>query len=146
MSLQLAYNTTDAPVTVDSAGFQIGGRSWGVVDTTDDRGKAEIGVSLRLVDEDKARAAASEREDVATAVADLDRRRDLADAARSASKDELVEALPAEVVDRLEVGGDGQPSKDDLVDAAVATGEVPESTGSGRKAAKKTTTSRTAAN
>lgn len=138
--LKLAYNTTDAPVTVDSAGFQIGGLSWGVVDTTDVRGKAELDSEvLRVVDEDKARA--SERPEVVAAVADLDRRRELADAAKAASKEELVEALPAETVAALEVGGDGQPSKADLEDAVISTGDAPES----GKTAKKTATSRSAA-
>jgi hypothetical protein len=142
MSLQLAYNTTDAPVTVDSAGFQIGGRSWGVVDSTDDRGKAELaeGGALRRVDEDKARA--SETPAVKVAVADLDRRRELAEAAKAASKEDLVEALPAEVVDGLDTGGDGLPAKADLEDAAIASGEVVEPA---PKSSAKKTASRSAA-
>ncbi len=142
--LKLAYNTTDAPVTVDSAGFQIGGRAWGVVNTTDVRAKAEFAAEvLVLVDEAKARA--SDRPEVVVAVADLDRRRELEEAAQSASKDELVEALPDETVADLEVGGDGKPAKDDLVDAAVASGHVPEAKGGSKAAAKKTTPSRDAA-
>ena len=37
-----AYNTTDAPVVVDSEGRSIGGGEWGTVETTEDAVKAAL--------------------------------------------------------------------------------------------------------
>lgn len=119
--LKLGYNTTDTPVLVDEGGYTIGGRSWGAIETTDSVGKVELDAGrVVLVDEDAARK--SERDDVVTAVASLDSRRAAQKAAEKASKDELVEALDPAVVESLDAGADGTPSKDDLVDAAVDTG------------------------
>lgn len=119
--LKLAFNTTDTPVLVDEGGYTIGGRGWGAIETTDSIAKAELDAGrVTLADEDAARK--SDREDVATAVAALDSRREAQKAAEKASKDQLVEALDPEVVESLDAGADGTPSKDDLVNAAVDTG------------------------
>jgi hypothetical protein len=42
MTYKLAYNPTDGPVVIDTAGRMIGGRDWGAVDTTDDLTKTAV--------------------------------------------------------------------------------------------------------
>lgn len=141
MTLKIAYNNTDAPVLVDEWGYTIGGRSWGVVDTTQDRYQAEVEAG-RIADADTDLLAASENPDALAAVQALQARTAAVSAARSLSKAELVEALPQEVVADLPEGGDGLPSKDDLVAAAVDNDvELPEDD----KKATTTTKSRAAA-
>lgn len=143
MTLKIAYNTTETPALVDAAGYQIGGRSWGPVDSTDELARAEFAAG-RLVDVDEDLARGSEHPDLVAAVAALDARRARFDAARELDKAELVEGLDAERVEAMETGGDGLPAKDDLVDATVA-----EATASGEDVPaaekKKTTTRRSAA-
>jgi hypothetical protein len=39
MTYKLAYNPTDGPVVIDTAGRMIGGREWGAADTTDEFAK-----------------------------------------------------------------------------------------------------------
>lgn len=123
MTLKLAYNTTSGPVLADSAGFVIGGHEWGPVDSTD---QIALDAFARddLIDADEDALAASDNEVARAAVASLQSRRDREQAARALDKDALAEALPAEVVEELPLGGDGKPSKDDLVDAATADPEV----------------------
>lgn len=119
MTLQLAYNTTGGVVLVDELGHSIGGRDWGVVDTTDAIGKEELATGrLVLVDEDG--AAASDRAEVKAALASLAARRQRTEEARGLDKTELMAQLPEEVVSTLPLGGDGLPAKDDLVAAAAA--------------------------
>jgi hypothetical protein len=127
MTLRLAYNTTDSVVLCDGQGFVIGGRSWGAVDTTDSIYKREFAAG-RLVECDEDAAAGSDNPDAKAAVDALRSRRDAVQAARKLSKDELIEALPDDVVEALPEGKDGKPSKDDLVDAAAASDEVEKST------------------
>lgn len=139
--LKLGYNTTDSVVLVDEGGYQIGGRSWGPVETTDTIARQELEAGrITLVDDEDA-AAASTRDEVRDAVEALNTRRDRLAAAKAAKKDKLVEALPSGVVDALPAGGDGLPKKDDLVDAVVADPAV--DLGADKKTPK--TTSRAAA-
>lgn len=142
MTLRLAYNTTDSAVLVDQQGYFIGGRGWGVIDTLDPCAKRELAAS-RLVEADEAAlAAATSNVDAQAAVEALRARRAAVEAARSLSKDELVEQLPDEVVESLPTGGDGLPAKDDLVDAAVDTGADLEAKEPTKGSAKKSTSSR----
>lgn len=141
--LKLAYNTTDSAVLVDSAGYFIGGREWGTVDSTDDIASAELAAG-RLVEADEDAAADSGNPLAFDAVRHLRERRDRLEAAKAMDKDELVEALPPEVVDALPEGATGEPAKADLVEAAagdpsVQLDPVPakKSTTSSRTAAKK---------
>ena len=142
MTLKIAYNNTDAPVLVDEWGYTIGGRSWGVVETTQERYQAEVAAG-RIADADADALAASENPDALAALEALQHRSEAVTAARALSKDELVAALPPEVVADLPEGGDGLPSKDDLVAAAVDNdAELPEAdkkatTTKSRAAAKK---------
>lgn len=119
MTLKLAYNPTEGPVLVDEAGYVIGGRSWGPVDST-----SPLAVAARdagtIVDADEDALASSDNPDVVTALAALaDRRQRLADA-QAMDKAELVAALPPEQVEAMPVGGDGLPAKAELVDAVAA--------------------------
>lgn len=120
MSLKLAYNPTDCPVLADSQGYTVGGRSWGVVDSTDELTKAEYDAG-RLIDADEETLAASDNADALAAVAALQSRRERLEAARALDKNELVDALPPETVEAMDEGGDGLPSKDDLVEAVAAS-------------------------
>lgn len=120
MTLKLAFNTTDTPVLVDAQGYTIGGRSWGVVDSTDEQAQAEYAAG-RLIDADEDALAGSGNADALAAVDALQVRRDRLEAARALDKDELVAALPPEHVESMEVGGDGLPAKDDLVEAVAAS-------------------------
>lgn len=118
--LKLVYNTTPGPLLVDDSGFVIGGRSWGVVDTTDPIGSAELDAD-RLVFADEDAAADSEHPEVIAALAALAERRARREAASAADKSALIDALPAEVVNGLPVGGDDLPAKADLVEAVEDT-------------------------
>lgn len=120
MTLQLAYNTTDSPLLVDDQGFVIGGRSWGVVDTSDPIGKAELAAGrVVLADEDS--VGSSDRQDAKDAVAHLTQRREALSSAREMSKQELAEQLSDEQLASMPAGSDGLPSKDALVDAVAAS-------------------------
>lgn len=141
MTLKLAYNTTETPALVDAAGYQIGGRDWGVVDSTDDLARDGYAAGI-LVDADEDALAASDNPLALAAVAALTTRRDREAAAHELSKAELVAALPPDVVGSLEVGGDGLPPKSDLVDAVVASDDPvpapePETTTTSRRTAAK---------
>lgn len=138
--LKIAYNTTDQSVLVDELGFTIGGRSWGVVDTTDPLGKAELDSGRIFLADEATLRGATDNPAAQAAVAALDERVARLEAAQGADKDDLIEALPPETVESLDVGGDGKPTKDDLVDAAVADPEADITTST---TAKKKTTSRT---
>lgn len=136
--LKLAYNTTDSAIVVDEAGYSIGGHEWGPVNTTDPIGSVELREGRLVVVDEKA-AAKSENVAASGAVKSLEHRRDREARARKMDKDELAEAVAPEVLETMEAGSDGLPSKDDLVDAVVADPlAVPES-------APKKSTSRTAA-
>lgn len=122
MSLKLAYNTTDSAVLVDEQGYTIGGRGWGVVDSTDPIAQTEFD-ARRLVDADEDALAASDNPDARAAVDALRVRRERLEAARALSKDELADQLDPEQLARMETGGDGLPAKSDLVEAVAASGE-----------------------
>lgn len=128
MTLSLAFNTTDAPVLVDEAGYVIDGKGWGPVDTADPLGKAELDAGRLVPVTEKSLLAAKDNPAAQAAIAALDERRDRLEAARAQSKQELAEALPDEVLDALPVGGDGLPAKDDLVDATAALPEAEDDT------------------
>ena len=117
--LKLAYNTTDSAV-VDEQGYSVGGQQWGVVDTTDPITQADFDAG-RLIEVDEDQAGKSDRPEVVEAVEALKHRRDKVKKAKAKDKDVLIDALDPEVVDGLPVGASGEPSKDDLVDAVVAT-------------------------
>jgi hypothetical protein len=51
MSFVLAYNPTDGPVIIDSAGRSLGGGEFGAVDTSDDLARAAVAAG-RLVQPD----------------------------------------------------------------------------------------------
>jgi hypothetical protein len=138
MTLQLAFNTTDSPVLVDSAGHTIGGHEWGVIDSTDELGSKASG----LIPADEDALAGTSNPSAKAALEQLQERRDREEAARKLDKDQLVEAVPDEVLERLPEGGDGKPAKDDLVDALVDSGEdIPQAS----KSTAKKTSSRSAA-
>jgi hypothetical protein len=144
MTLKLAYNTGDQPVLVDEAGYTIGARGWGVVDSTSELTKAEYEAG-RLVDASEDALAGSENEEALAAVAELGRRREALEAAQALTKDELIEALPEDVVAELPEGGDGKPAKADLVEAATADPELLEDVEAPPAKPAKKSTSRTAA-
>lgn len=123
MSLKLAYNTTETPLLVDGAGFQIGGRDWGPIDPSDSFAVAEL-AARRIVEVSEASLeAATDNPAAVRALAALAARRERAEAAEALSKDELLERV-GDSADALPVGGDGKPAKADLVEAAVADPEV----------------------
>lgn len=132
MTLKLAFNTEQTPALVDSAGYQIGGFDWGVVDTTDDLAKAGLDAG-RLLEADEKVLAASDNPNALAAVAALAERRARLEEARAMSKAELVDALPAETVEAMAVGGDGMPPKDELVEAVAATDDDTAAESPGRK-------------
>lgn len=139
--LKLAYNTTDTAV-VDEQGYAIGGHSWGVADSTDEQSAADYAAGRLIdVDEEAARGA-GHLPDVVNAVASLDERRGRLEAARKLDKEQLLQLADPEVVETLPVGASGDPAKSDLVDAVAGDTDVELDT---KPAAKKTTSSRTAA-
>lgn len=122
--LTIGYNTTDISIIVDESGFSIPGRDWGVVDTLDPVGKAELDsgrlvkakvASLAAAAADQGHPRAAEFAQVLEALEDRKQRRE---AAQALDKDELLTVV--DDPDQLPVGGDGKPSKADLVDEAVA--------------------------
>lgn len=122
--LTIGYNTTDISIIVDESGFSIPGRDWGVVDTLDPVGKAELDAgrlvkakvaSLAAAAGDQGHPRAAEFAQVLEALEDRKQRRE---AAQALDKDELLTVV--DDPDQLPVGGDGKPSKADLVDEAVA--------------------------
>lgn len=120
--LKLAYNTTDSAV-VDEQGYTIGGRSWGVADSTDALTQADYDAGRLInVDEDAARGAT--HPDVRDAVAALDARRERVEAVQALDKAELLEVADPDVVATLEVGKDGTPAKADLVEAVAGDPEA----------------------
>lgn len=120
--LKLVYNPADVATLVDDSGYCVGGRGWGVIDTLDPIGAAVL-EGDRLVDVDEDVAASSSNVALSSAYADLVRRRERVAAAESLSKVELLDLLAGSpVVASLPLGGDGQPSKEDLVEVAVAGG------------------------
>jgi hypothetical protein len=152
--VNLAYNTTNSPVMVDCSGFTIGGGEWGVVDTLDDCGKEALAAGdLVLADEEQVRANRGGDPFVGSVLAALEQRRALEEQVSGLSKDDLLATADPDTVAALPVGGDGKPSKADLVDAVVAdktaegaepeTEAAPKATAS--KTTKKSTTSRSAA-
>jgi hypothetical protein len=113
--LQLAYNTTDAPVLADDLGHVIGGRDWGTVDSTDAASKLALGTdSLVLVDEDSIGKDANPA--AVAAVERLTERRKRHDAATATQKDKLAEALEDAGVDV-----DDDATKAELVEAAESS-------------------------
>lgn len=120
--LKLAYNTTDSAV-VDEQGYSIGGRSWGVADSTDANTQADYDAG-RLIDVDEDTAREATHPDVIDAVRALDARRERLEAAKGLDKDELLEVADPDVVATLEVGKDGTPAKADLVEAVAGDPEA----------------------
>lgn len=123
--IQLVYNTSDTMVVVDDDGRSVGGREWGVADSTSEPVKRalESGELIRA-DEDAARA------NNLPIVAVLDERRARTEQARALDVGQLREAT-----------GDADASKSELVREAAADPGVelpttkPASTKSGRSGA-----------
>lgn len=112
MSFVLAYNPTDRPVIIDSAGRSLGGGEFGAVDSTDDLAKAALaegalirpdapgkGANPDAVHAHRRAEALTDRQ-TAFAAADKKRLHDLA-------------------VDAGLIGEDDDPHKPDLVTALV---------------------------
>lgn len=122
--LTIGFNHTDTPLVVDESGFTVPGHSWGVVDTLDPVGKAELDAGrLSKANIDRLEAAAADAEhprgvEIGQVLAALADRKERVAAAEALDKDELLEVV--DDADELPTGGDGKPSKADLVDEAVA--------------------------
>src|SRR5690349_10217935 len=107
--LTIGYNTTPSPLVVDEAGFIIPGLFWGVIDTLDEQGRKEIEsgrvlkASVDLLTE--LVASGDAHPDVAEVLAALEARKAAREAAEAMEKDELLEVVDPEQVDRIEPGG-----------------------------------------
>lgn len=125
MTIELAYNSTDVPLVVDDEGRAIGGRSWGVVHTTEALARRSV-LAGQLVVLDDADYRDADNPDVVTALQVLDERRQRHAAAQKLPKAVLVDTVGDAVADSLPQGKDGAPFKQDLAIAAAAgDAEIP---------------------
>lgn len=118
MTFQLAYNPSDGPVVIDTAGRILGSREWGAVDTTDDTAKQLLSTD-RLIRVDKpAKGANSDALEASRETERLNTRANQLHA--KASK----EAMTAAARDAGLIGADDAPTVAELVALLVRT-DVP---------------------
>lgn len=129
--LKAVYNHTGGPVVVDSVGHSIGGREWGVVETTTDEVKRATDAGFLLEVEKPKGDQSSLNPDAREVFERLAEYEKAAKALGNANKDDLVELAVGE---GLSIDPENPPHKDDLVSALAIHGvEAPPKGKSGSK-------------
>lgn len=119
MTYVLAYNPTDSPVVIDTAGRVLGGREWGPVDTTDAAAKEAFDAERLLQPEAPAKGSSGPAADATKAAAELTKR---AESFGTADKEQLLATARAAGL----LGADDTPHKPELV-ALLTRSAVPTS-------------------
>jgi hypothetical protein len=108
MTYKLAYNPTDSPVVIDTAGRVIGGREWGAVDTTDEVAKTAAEQGQLVLPSPPGKGARPEALHAHRRAQALSERQEAFSAAEKPRLQQLA-------VDADLIGPEGDPSKTELV-------------------------------
>lgn len=139
MTYKTVFNTSADALVVSSESRVIGGYEWGSVDSSDPAASALIDSGTLVVQE---RPEGEISEDAATAFDATDEFGNRSKVAAGLDKDSLFDAIEEdapEVLENLPVGGDGMPSKADLVEVVSEHPEIdlPTSDSKGTRSSKK---------